>query len=234
MWRTSWPTAPFGYGTYGGPLRTALFMDQTTILWERDSLSDLAAATAAKKGGYIWSNGVLYASAPGSSTFAGTNPVGHSVDVIMRHTFYFEGTFGVSYVEIRGLDIRHSANGIAFAQGVDHGVAADNVLTGNLPMGIAVSGRRTSGGYDPAIGAIIARNVGSYNTLQGVKLDEGVPERPVCDNTFSHNGMQGIKVQGPRDVSTSATRRAASRSAATSCSDRISTRPAASTTTPMA
>lgn len=194
VWRTAWPTKPFGYGTYGGPLQTALFQDGMTWLWEQPTLSALAARASAGRGGYWWSAGYLYASAIGDK-----DPGSHAIEVIMRHTFYFEGQRGVRHVEVRGFEVRHSANGIAFAQGVDYAVAADNVVRGNLPMGIGVSGRRSGSTLDPAVGITIARNRGSYNTLQAVKLDVGTQRSQVCDNAFAHDGVQGIKVQGARD-----------------------------------
>ena len=35
VWKTPWPDKPFGYGTYSGSLRTALFQDKTRWLWEQ-------------------------------------------------------------------------------------------------------------------------------------------------------------------------------------------------------
>ena len=107
------------------------------------------------------------------------------------------GTNGVDYVAIRGFDVRNSANGISLAKGVDGSVVADNVLTGNLLMGIATSGAQTSSGPDPASGNTISRNKGSYNTFQLIKIDEGSSSTTVCDNEAWSNGMQGIKVSGP-------------------------------------
>ena len=199
VWKTPWPTKPFGYGTYSGDLRTALFQDTTTWLWEQSSMSALAGRAKKGTGGYLWSGGYLYATAVGSPSSSAIAPANHAIDVIMRHTFYFEGHYGVKYVEVRGFEVRHSANGIAFAQGVDYGVAADDKVVGNLPMGIGVSGRRSGSTLDPAIGAAIVRNTGSRNTLQAVKLDMGSQKATVCDNRFAADGLQGIKVQGPRD-----------------------------------
>lgn len=201
VWKTPWPTKPFGYGSYTGPLRTALFQDGQTWLWEQSSMSALAGRAKIGRGGYLWSNGYLYATAVGSPSAGTTSPARHTIDVIMRLTFFFEGYRGVSHLEVRGFEVRHSGNGIAFAQGTDYAVAADNVVTGNQPMGIGVSGRLTSTTADPAIGVTITRNTGSWNTLQAVKLDQGTQSARVCDNTFTHDGLQGIKVQGPRDGS---------------------------------
>lgn len=204
VWKTPWPDQPFGYGTYSGPMRTALFQNTTTWLWEKSSLSELASQAKIGAGGYLWSGGYLYASAVGSPSAGATDPSRYSINVIMRHTFFFQGSDGVGYVEVRGFDVRHSANGIAFAKGMDYGTAADNRVTGNLPMGIGVSGRLTSSGADPAVGANISRNTGGSNTLQAVKLDEGTQSARVCDNSFTRDGLQGIKVQGPRAGSATA------------------------------
>lgn len=191
VWKAPWPTKPFGYGTYPGTLKTALFQDGTTWLWESTE-SALPARASAGKGGYYWKSGYLYASGIGDK-----DPGNHSIDVPMRNAFLFMGTEGVKYVEVRGFDVRHSANGIAFIKGVDDSVAADNVVTGNLLMGIATSGGQSGSSADPASGISILRNSGAYNTLQAVKIDEGTVNATVCDNVFHDNGLQGIKVQGP-------------------------------------
>jgi hypothetical protein len=189
VWKASWPTKPFGYDTYPGTLKTALFQDGTKWLWEQSSLSALQSRATAGRGGYYWSGGTLYASAIGDK-----DPGNHTIDVPMRNAFLFMGSEGVKYVEVRGFDVRHSANGIAFIKGVDYSVAADNVVSGNLLMGIQTSG---GGSSDAATGNQILRNSGGYNTLQAVKIDEGTVNATVCDNRFHDNGLQGIKVQGP-------------------------------------
>ena len=192
VWKTPWPAKPFAFGTLSGSLRTAVFQDTTGWLWEQASLEALAAAANTGTGGYWWNGGQLYI-APRN----GTTPTGHTFDVIMRNGFYFYGVEGVAHVTVRGFEMRHAANGISFAKGVDGGTATDNRAIGNLLMGFAVSGRMVNGTADPATGAVIARNEGAYNTLQAVKVDEGSVNATVCDNNFHHNGLQGIKVQGP-------------------------------------
>ena len=199
VWRTPWATAPFDYGKHKGSIKTALFQNGTTWLWEQTSLSALASRAAAGKGGYWYDAGAnqLYVSAVGSPSSGANNPDRYSIDVIMRATFYFMGTNGVAAVEVRGFDVRHSANGISLAKGVDHSVIADNVVTGNLMMGIQTSGAQTSAGPNSAYGNIVARNRGSYNTFQMIKVDEGSRSSTYCDNVAWKNGMQGIKVSGP-------------------------------------
>lgn len=192
VWKTPWPTKPVNFGTYSGSIKTALFQDKTTWLWEQTSLSALASKAKTASGGYYWSGGWLYASGKGT-----TDPSKHTVDVIMRNTFLFMGTNGVSAVQIRGFEVRHSANGIALLKGIDHSTIADNVLIGNLMMGIVTSGGQTSSGPNPATDNMVARNKASYNTLQAIKIDEGSQDSTYCDNTAQHNGLQGIKVQGP-------------------------------------
>lgn len=189
IWKTPWPDKPFGYGSYSGSLRTALFQDRTTWLWEQSSLSALADRAAAGKGGYVWSGGWLYASAIGNK-----DPGAHAIDVVTRNAFLFIGTEGVKHVEVRGFEVRHAANGIAFVKGVDYATAADNVLTGNLLMGIQTSGAAPS---NAAKYITLGRNRGSYNTLQFIKIDEGTQNANVFDNAATRNGLQGIKVQGP-------------------------------------
>jgi len=188
-------TTPFLFGNYTGSVKTAIFQNTKTWLWEQTSLSALGSRAAAGKGGYWYdkSRKLLYASAVGSSK----NPANYEIGVITRASFYFMGTNGVDYVAIRGFDVRNSANGISLAKGVDGSVVADNVLTGNLLMGIATSGAQTSSGADPASGNTISRNKGSYNTFQLIKIDEGSSTTTVCDNEAWSNGMQGIKVSGP-------------------------------------
>lgn len=195
IWKAPWATTPFNYGTYSGSIKTALFQNTSTWLWEQTSLSALSARAAAGTGGYWYDtkNKVIYATLVGSST----DPRKNRIDVITRAAFYFMGSNGVANVAVRGFEVRNSANGISFAKGVDGSVAADNVLTGNLMMGIATSGGQTSHGPDPATGNTISRNRGSYNTFQLIKVDEGSTDSTYCDNVAWSNGMQGIKVSGP-------------------------------------
>jgi len=115
------------------------------------------------------------------STVPAANPGSHRIDVIVRNAFYFDGRYPISNVAVRGFEVRHSANGIAFAKGVDNGEASDNRLIGNLYMGVAVSGEQTGSGPDPATGALIQRNEAAFNTLQAIKLDEGTTGATVCD-----------------------------------------------------
>ena len=90
-------------------------------------------------------------------------------------------------------------SGISFAKGVDGGTATDNRVIGNLFMGIAVSGRQTASGPDPATGAVIERNEGAYNTIQAVKIDEGAVDATVCDNdlacTVLGGGCSGLGIE---------------------------------------
>ena len=192
VWKTAWSSKPFDFAQLSGSLRTAVFQDTTGWLWERSSISDLQAHAADGSGGYWWSSGWLYV-----APLNHASPSGHSFDVVMRNSFYFYGVYGVHDVTVRGFEVRHSANGISFAKGVDDGTATDNRVIGNLLMGIGVSGGQTGSGPDPASNAVIERNEGAYNTLQAVKLDEGTVDATVCYNNFHHNGLQGIKVQGP-------------------------------------
>ena len=196
VWRTPWATAPFDFGQLSGSLKTVVFEDVTGWLWERASLSDLRSHASDGSGGYWWGGGYLYV-----APLAHASPSSHHFDVVMRNSFYFYGVNGVHDVTVRGFEVRHSANGISFAKGVDDGTAVDNRVIANLLMGIAVSGRQTASGPDPARNAVIERNEGAYNTLQAVKLDEGSVDATVCDNDFHNNALQGIKVQGPPGTS---------------------------------
>lgn len=196
---TPWTVKPFDFGKFTGSIKTAIFQDTTTWLWEQTSLSALGTRAAAGKGGYWYdaNKGLLYASAVGSSR----DPSSHRIEVTTRAAFYFMGTNGVSYVAVRGFDVRHAANGIALAKGVDGSTVADNVLTGNHLMGIETSGAQTANGPDPATGNTIARNRGSWNTVQLVKIGEGSTSTSVCDNVAWDNGVEGIKVTGPQSGS---------------------------------
>lgn len=196
---TPWTVKPFDFGKYKGSIKTAIFQDTTTWLWEQTSLSALGTRAASGKGGYWWdaSKGLLYVSAVGSSG----DPSGHRIEVTTRAAFYFMGTNGVSYVAVRGFDVRHAANGIALAKGVDGSTVADNVLTGNHLMGIETSGAQTSSGPNPASGNTIARNRGSWNTVQLIKIGEGSTSTSVYDNRAWDNGVEGIKVTGPQSGS---------------------------------
>ncbi len=190
VWRTEWVTAPFDFGR---GLDTVVFQDETRWLWERDSLAELASAAQDGTGGYFYSSGWLYAAPLGT---AATEPHGHAFDVVTRNAFYFKGDQGTSRVEVRGFEVRHAANGIAFKAGVDAAVAADNLLVGNLYMGIQVSGNDSGSARDPATGNTVSRNVFVANTLQGIKIDRGTQSSTFCDNDISGSGLAGIKLQG--------------------------------------
>lgn len=194
VWATHWASKPFGFGQYPGSLRAILFQDNTTWIWEQSSLAALRARAEGGKGGFWYDSGTrqLFVSTVGSG-----EPRRHLIEVVMRNAFIFFGSYGVQYVDVRGFEVRHAANGIAFVKGADYGIVADNVVMGNLMMGIQTSGGQTPMGPDPAVGNVVRRNVGSYNTIQMIKIDEGSVESSYCGNDSSHNGLQGIKVQGP-------------------------------------
>jgi hypothetical protein len=190
LWRTPWTSVPFGHGQ---GLDTALFQDVTTWLWERSSLTDLRSAAVAGTGGYLHAAGWLYVAPVGA---ASTRPDDHAFDVVMRNAFYFKGENGTRYVEVRGFEVRHAANGIALKGGVDRSVVADNRLVGNLFMGVQVSGSDAGGVADPAARNTVARNVFVANTLQGIKIDRGTIDSTFCENDISASGLAGIKLQG--------------------------------------
>jgi hypothetical protein len=201
VWYTPWSTAPFDFGkNSASSLPTSIFQDTNTWLWEQASLSALGTRASKGKGGYWYdaANDRLYVSAVSSSgTTAGTDPTAHQVDVPMRSAFLLDGRSGADYIQIRGFEVRHSANGIAYLYGADNGTVADNVLTGNIYMGISVSGYQTTSGPDPADGMTIWRNRGSWNTIELIKLTSGVTNASVCYNDASFNGLAGILVEGP-------------------------------------
>ena len=202
VWRTRWSSRPFDYGR---GLNTAIFQDLTIWLWERSSLSDLRSSAASGAGGYAYNSGWLYVAPLGDAAFA---PTKHSFDVVMRNAFFFKGERGVSRVEVRGFEVRHAANGIAFRGGVDHSVAADNRLVGNLYMGIQTVGNDAGGSSDSASRNTIRRNVFVANTLQGIKIDRGTKYSTFCDNDISASGLAGIKIQGaPPGISNTLTTR---------------------------
>jgi hypothetical protein len=197
VWRTPWSVEPYFFGKLGGTIKSAAFQDGRTWLWEQTSLSALAGRAKSGLGGFWWDRSArqLYVTAVGSPG-SGTDPSRHVVDVIVRPTFYFKGTQGVRYVEVRGFEVRHSANGVAFDNGTDYSVAADNVLNANFLMGATTAGVQTANGPDQAVGNVISRNRGSWNTLQLIKIDEGSQNGTVCDNIAANNALRGILVQG--------------------------------------
>ena len=201
VWSTPWATAPIDYGTLTGPLQTALFQDKTGWLWEQTSLSALASRAASGKGGYWYDKTakLLYASAIGSASDVSISPATHTIDVVVRNAFLFIGDANDD-ITVRGFEVRHSLNGVAI-KGGDNATIEDNVFVGNLLMAIQTNGIQLSG-PNPSTGDVISRNRGSYNTLQFMKIDEGTQNATICDNEGWANGLQGIKVQGPRLGST--------------------------------
>ncbi len=190
VWKTAWSTAPFDYGK---GLATVVFQDATGWLRERSDLTTLGSAAASGAGGFVYQSGWLYVAPTGA---AATEPASHTFDVVQRNAFFFKGNKGTQHVEVRGFEVRHSANGIAFKSGVDNSLAADNVLVGNLYMGIQVSGDDTGGRANPARHVVVRRNVFIANTLQGIKIDRGTQASEFCDNDISGSGLAGIKLQG--------------------------------------
>lgn len=201
VWWTPWAVTPFDFGrNASSTLPTAVFQDVTTWLWEQRSLSALGSRAAKGLGGYWYDTAAkrLYVSAAsGTGSASGTNPTGRKIDVIVRSAFLFDGRSGADHIHVRGFDVRHSANGIAWLFGADYGTAADNVLTGNLYMGISVTGYQTPAGPDPAVGMTLWRNRGSRNTIELIKLTSGVVNASVCYNDAWGNGLTGILVEGP-------------------------------------
>jgi hypothetical protein len=116
--------------------------------------------------------------------------------VIVRPAFYFKGDQGVRYVDVRGFEVRQSANGIAFDNGTDYSVAADNIVNGNFLMGLMTAGVQSPSGPNQAVGNIMSRNRGAWNTLQMIKIDEGSQDTTTCDNVAKDNALRGIFVQG--------------------------------------
>lgn len=196
VWSTDWSgkLAPRAFGTQ----ITAIYQNKTTWLWEQAGTSSLQTAARSGKGGYYYDAGKqrLYASAAG--VVGARDPNDYTIDVPVRPTFFFSGRpgsglEGAQYVQVLGFDVRHSANGIAFAEGTDYGVARDNVATGNLYMGIQVSGDKTTG--ETANGNIVERNSGTANTLQLVKVHDYARDTQVLSNSTYANGLEGIKVE---------------------------------------
>jgi hypothetical protein len=190
VWRTPWSVRPFGYGQH---LNTAMFQDVTTWLWERPSLKDLASQAAHGKGGFVYTSGWIYVAPVGA---AATSPGTHAFDVVTRNAFYFKGMLGANRVEVRGFEVRNSANGIAFVGGVDNSVVADDLLVGNLFMGVQIAGDRAASPVNPATNNTVSNSVFRANTLQGVKIDIGARNSTVCDNDIATSGLAGIKLQG--------------------------------------
>lgn len=197
VWRTPWTAEPYFFGKLTGTLKSAAFQNRSTWLWEQTSLSALANRAKSGLGGFWWDKSAkqLYVSAVGA-VGSGTDPGRYTIDVIVRPTFYFKGTQGVRYIDVRGFEVRHSANGIAFDNGTDFSTAADNILNGNFLMGVTTAGVQTSSGPNQAVGNVVARNRGMWNTLQLIKIDEGSEKTTVCDNVAAYNALRGILVQG--------------------------------------
>ncbi len=200
VWSTPLATAPFGYGKSGtSTLPTALFQNVRTWLWEQPSLSVLGTRAVTGAGGYWYDANAkrIYVSAASKSgSTVGTDPTGLAIDVIMRNGFLFDGRSGGDHMSVRGFEVRHSANGIAFLYGADYGTVADNLLTGNLYMGVSIAGYQTPSGPDGAVGFTVWRNRGTANTIQAIKLTNGASSASVCYNEAWGNGLQGIKIEG--------------------------------------
>ena len=193
VWSTPLASAPRGFDA-GKPYQGALFQGTTSWVVQRANLDELRATAGDGRGGY-WYDGAtdrLYLVAKG-----GVDPRTVRIEIPHDNGFYFSGRHGAKYIEVRGFEVRHAAMGIAFVEGTDHSTAVDNVVTANSPVGIHTAGIVTSSGVNAAVGNRILRNVGSYNTVQAIKVGAGSQATTACDNDTSHNGLQGIKVEGP-------------------------------------
>ena len=193
VWSTPFASAPRGFDA-GKPYQGALFQGTTSWVVQRASLDELRATAGDGRGGY-WYDGAtdrLYLVAKG-----GVDPRTVGIEIPHDNGFYFSGRHGAKYIEVRGFEVRHAAMGIAFVEGTDHSTAVDNVVTANSPVGIHTAGIVTASGVNAAVGNRILRNDGSYNTVQAIKVGAGSQATTACDNDTSHNGLQGIKVEGP-------------------------------------
>jgi hypothetical protein len=200
VWWTPWTATPFDFGKNpNSSLPTAVFESTTTWLWEQPSLTDLGARAQSGAGGYWYDTAAkrLYVSATSATGPSGANPTGRAIDVVTRNGFLFDGRGGADYVQVRGFEVRHSANGIAYLYGADYGTVADNVLIGNLYMGVSITGYQAPSGPDAAVGHTVWRNRGTKNTIQMIKVTSGGREISICHNEAWDNGLQGIKVEGP-------------------------------------
>ena len=193
VWSTPLASAPRGFDA-GKPYQGALFQGTTSWVVQRASLDELRATAGDGRGGY-WYDGAtdrVYLVAKG-----GVDPRTVGIEIPHDNGFYFSGRHGAKYIEVRGFEVRHAAMGIAFVEGTDHSTAVDNVVTANSPVGIHTAGIVTASGVNAAVGNRILRNDGSYNTVQAIKVGAGSQATTACDNDTSHNGLQGIKVEGP-------------------------------------
>lgn len=192
VWFTSLSSPPRGFDS-AKPYKGALFQGDVTRIVQRASLAELRATSGDGRGGYWYDAPTdrLYVVAKG-----GIDPRTVTIEAPEENGFYFSGRHGAKHIEVRGFEIRHAAMGVAFVEGTDRSRAVDNIVVANSPVGIHTAGRATSSGADPAVGNVISRNEGSYNTIQAIKIDAGSQDTTVCDNDASHNGLQGIKVQG--------------------------------------
>ena len=193
VWSTPLASAPRGFDA-GKPYQGALFQGTTSWVVQRASLAELRATAGDGRGGY-WYDGAtdrVYLVAKG-----GVDPRTVGIEIPHDNGFYFSGRHGAKYIEVRGFEVRHAAMGIAFVEGTDHSTAVDNVVTANSPVGIHTAGIVTASGVNAAVGNRILRNDGSYNTVQAIKVGAGSQATTACDNDTSHNGLQGIKVEGP-------------------------------------
>lgn len=193
VWHTRWSQPPAGFDPKK-PFSSAIYQNGTRRLWQHASLADLRAQASTGNGGYWYDGnaGQLYV-----ATRKGLDPASVQIEVPTRKGFYFEGSAGASWISVRGFVVQHAVMGIAFYLGADDNSALDNVGIGNTPMSFATSGRVTGSGSDPAIGNVFRRNSATFSTLQGFKVDAGSQDTVICRNKVRHNGLQGIKVQGP-------------------------------------
>jgi hypothetical protein len=201
VWSTPWSTPPAQFSSskaFGG----ALFQNDFTWLWQRQSLNALTASvTSDKIGGYWWASGTLYVATLGGVVPCGngSNPTNCArIEVPTHNGFFFDGAHGAKHVQVSGFHLRHFNVAIAFVGGTDYSSAYDNVVEATSGAGINVSGANA----DPAVGNRIERNIGRLNTIQAIKVNPGSHGTRVCSNEAYGNGLQGIKVQGPFDGAT--------------------------------
>jgi hypothetical protein len=193
IWYTGWDQPPAGFDATK-PYSSAIFQGGTSWLWQHASLADLRLKASSGNGGYWYDASAhrLYV-----ATRNGVAAGSVQIDVPTNKGFYFDGSYGASYISVRGFIVQHSEMGIAFYLGTDHGSALDDVANANYPMGFATSGRVTgSSSFDPALGNDFERDAAAYNTLQGFKVDAGSQGTIICHSDVRLNAVQGIKVLG--------------------------------------
>jgi parallel beta-helix repeat protein len=185
VWQTPWTTAIPGYEAAVNSFhQERVFVDVSQPLVRPASFS--LANLQGLPGSQWWDGSKLYVRLGGwgSTSGASLDPNDHTIEIP-----YYSGLLaasGSNYVQIMGINLRHTTMGVGFTGSASHDLVQDVDASYNYTMGFF-----TASSYNT-----FRRITGTRNTIQLVKLDDGADHNVVEFATATENMGQGVKLTG--------------------------------------